>query len=335
MSLPMRLSFALAAVVTLPLLALPDQQGQNAVPAPSEYELERMVGNQPETPIRVTEWKAPEPQQTNLFLYRVAQASLDEGLMRRVAERFALQGRIEPIRGETLGHIGFEIREVGATNATKVRRVYCWLTMNKFGYSTSDDGYRYNPTTKTHEESNVPDNDAAKMKALELLPLLGISTNDLEHLPNGRLKWLTRASTVSFTDKSTKQRKTVPIMRTVSLVQRVPGGGTTTSIGGGGQVSFGFVSEGRVADIEWCFRKMSRAGQAKPKSSKEVIRDIQQGRAWTWHQNIPTSVTVTDCVLAYPQGNSWLQQEYVWPFYMLTATGSDGRTVTLYVSLEW
>ena len=93
--------------------------------------------------------------------------------------------------------------------------------------------------------------------------------------------------------------------------------------------------EAKVSSIEWFFRKMEKTGQAKPKTSKEIMRDIRNRKAWTWHQTVPSSVTITNCVLAYPQGNSWLNQDYVWPFYMLTGIASEGRTITLYVPLEW
>jgi hypothetical protein len=112
------------------------------------------------------------------------------------------------------------------------------------------------------------------------------------------------------------QRKRVVIQQNVSFYQRVPFGGTTVGVGDGGQLRFSFVSEGKVSGIEWFFRKMEKAGEARPKTSKDIMRDIRKRKAWTWHQSVPSSLTVTNCVLAYPQGNSWLNQDYVWPFYM-------------------
>ena len=76
-------------------------------------------------------------------------------------------------------------------------------------------------------------------------------------------------------------------------------------------------------------------GNLDTKTSKEIMRDVRNRKAWTWHQTVPSSITITNCVLAYPQGNSWLNQKHVWPFYMLTGTDSGGRTATLYVPLEW
>lgn len=310
-------------------------QSANSIPRPDQYVLERMVGNPLDTPVRVSAWKAPEPQRTNLFLYSVTPPRVDEALMHRVAARFSITGEIAQIKGDTLGHIGFEIREPNPTNSNKIRRVYSWLTMGSFGYDGADDGYAWDIPNHRPLMRGIPDKDEAKKKALELLSLLGVSTNELEHHTDGRLKWASSTSTVGYTDRADKQRKKAVLMQTVSLSQRVPFGGTTVGVGDGGKLAFSFVSEGKVSRIEWFFRTLVKAREAKSKTSKEVIKDVAKGNAWTWHQRVPARLTVTDCVLAYPQGNSWLHQEYVWPFYMLTATGADGREVTLYVPLEW
>jgi hypothetical protein len=183
--------------------------------------------------------------------------------------------------------------------------------------------------------NGVPGKEEAKEKALMFLPVLGLSTNDLEHYGNGRIRWASSASEVGYTDRLDKQRKKAVMARNVTFYQRVFAGGVTASVGDGGTLRFTFVSEGKVASIEWFFRKLRKAGEAKPKSSKEIMRDITRRNAWTWHQNVPSSITVTNCVLAYPQGNSWLNQKSVWPFYMVTGTDSEGRGVTVFVPLDY
>ena len=181
----------------------------------------------------------------------------------------------------------------------------------------------------------MPTKEEAKAKALQMLPLLGLSTNDLQHHPDGRIASASSSSAITYTDKSDGQRRQVVVQQNVSFYQRVPSGGTTVGVGDGGKLTFNFVSEGKVSGIELFFRKLVRAGEAKAKTSEQIIKDLANGNVWTWHQRVPSRATVTSCVLAYPLGNSWLHQEYVWPFHMLTATGSDGRAVTLYVPLEW
>jgi hypothetical protein len=35
------------------------------------------------------------------------------------------------------------------------------------------------------------------------------------------------------------------------------------------------------------------------------------------------------------RGNSATYQSHVWPFYMVTGVGDDGRLVTLFIPAEW
>jgi len=326
------LSLKVAGMFLLTLLPLYAGQGHKPIPKPESYELERMIGNQLETSIRAT-WKASEPQQTNLFMYAVGQVQLDEKLMKRVAERFSLTGEITPMPVGREGDIGFWIKEANPTNSTKYRCVSFSLLSGSFAYHSGDDGYRWDIKNHTPLMHGVPDKEQARQMALEFLPLLGLTTNSLEHYGNGRLRWASSAPEIGYTDRVDKQRKKAVMARSISFYQRVPGG-VTAGVGDGGQLRFSFVSEGKVASIEWFFRKLVEAGEAKPKSSKQIIRDISRRNAWTWHRTVPSSVTITNCALAYPQGNSWLNQKSVWPFYMVTGTNSEGGSVTLFVPLE-
>jgi len=319
--------------IVFPVVAFCEQRG-NGVKRPDEYQLERMVGNRLETSISVTGWKAPEPQRTNLFIYSVSPPQVDEALMKRVAERLNVKGEIEQIHEKTLGHIGYWIKEPNLTNSAKWREIKLWLTMQSFTYSAGDDGFRWDVPHHRPLMSGVPTKEEAKAKAIEMLPVLGLGTNDLQHHDRGLETW-SSAATTRYTDRTDRQRKTVVKEQRVSFVQRVPGGGKTVGVGDGGKVEFCFISEGKLSQIDWCFRKMQKAAEAKPKTSKQVTRDLRNGNAWTWKQYVPTTLTITNCVLAYPQGNSWLYQEHVWPFYMLTGVSSGGAAVTLYVPLEW
>jgi hypothetical protein len=332
-----RLHLILKAGLCLLLSAATAAAGSRpkAIPPPDDYQLERMVGNRLETAVRVSAWQAPEPQQTNWAIYSVALPQMDEALMRRVAAHFGVKGQIEQIRGDTLGHIGYWIKESNPGRPQEDREVKFWLTIGSFSYGTGDNGYRYDPKTKTHPVFGVPTKEEARAKALQMLPLVGLTTNDLQLHPDGRIASASSSPGITYTDRSDGQRKRVVIQQNVSFYQRVPFGGRTVGVGDGGKLTFSFVSEAKVSGIEWFFRKLVKAGEAKPKASKEIMKDIAKRNAWTWHQRVPSRVTVTECVLVYPQGNSWLHQEYVWPFYMLTATGSDGQTLTLYVPLEW
>ncbi len=331
----MRPNLKILLCFCVPLLALSAEQGPKSIPRPEADELERTVGERIEAAVKVRSWTAPEPKNTKPAIYAVAAPQLDEILMRRVAQTFGVTGELKRISGDTLGQLGFEIREAANTNSGKYRTVYFWLSTGRFGYDTGDDGYRYDRITKQHDVRGVPDKEEAKGKALDILPILSLSTNDLEHYPNGRLKWSSSGSTISYTDRVDNQRKIVVIARHVSFYQRVPYGGVTAGVGDGGRLRFSFVSEGKLASIELFFRKLVKVDEAKPKSSKEIIRDLRSQNAWSWYRTIASAMTITSCDLAYPQANSWFQQEYVRPFYMLNGTDSDGRTATLFVPAEW
>lgn len=182
---------------------------------------------------------------------------------------------------------------------------------------------------------DVPTTEQARQKALDLLPLLGLSQDSLEHDADGAIRCAFSTDQVGYVDRRDKQRKRAIVSRSVTFCQKVPGGGTTIGVGNGGQLRFTFRSGCRVSSMEVFFRRLVKDSEANPKTSERIIRDLKTRNAWTWHEHLPPSVVVTNCVLSYPQGNSWLDQKYVAPFYMLTGTDAGGRGVTLYVPLEW
>lgn len=306
-----------------------------SIPDPDSYVLERTVGYQVESPPRRVEWKAPEPIQTNLTVYSASIPPFDRALMQRVADHFQVRGDIKQFTDRDTSAFGYLIEERNPTNRMTVRDVAYIATTGAFRYSTADRGDRWDIKNHKPLVHGVPDKVEAKEIAVKLFPLLGISTNDLHHRPDGRLFASYGEEGVTYNERVTMERKRVVIQRSVSFYQKIPGGETVSSVGDGGQVRFTFVSDGKVAGIEWFFRKLEQAGLAKSKSRQELIKDIKAGRCWTWHQKVPRYLTVTNCELAYPQGNSGTYQPYVWPFYMVTGTGEEGRPVTLFVSAKW
>lgn len=310
-------------------------RGGSSFPAPSEDELERTVGYAFQGRIAEVNWRADEPRQTNLPVYAGTTRGYDETLMRRVADAFGVLGAIEVFRDAPTGAFGYWLRELNPTNRFSQREIAFIVTTGAFRYGTADDGRRYDSKKKAHLEYRVPSKEEAREKALTLLPLLNLSTNDLEHDRHGRLRCAYGESGITYNDRVSGQRKREVIQRSVSFFQRVPSGGTTSSVGDGGQVRFTFVSEGKLTGIEWFFRKLEVAAQAKPRSRQDIIKDIKAGRFWTWQQKVPRALTVTNCELAYPQGNSGTYQPYVWPFYMVSATGKEGGTVTLFLPAKW
>jgi len=129
----------LVGLLLLPLVGVCAERNK-PIPHPTDYELERIVGNRPESAVRVTSWRAPEPQQTNACIYSVLLPQMDEALLRRVAEKFGVNGEVEQISGDTLGHIGYWIKETNTADLRRNQEVKFWLTMGSFSYGTGDDG---------------------------------------------------------------------------------------------------------------------------------------------------------------------------------------------------
>jgi hypothetical protein len=185
----------------------------------------------------------------------------------------------------------------------------------------------------------VPDEPEALRRTLELLPALGVSTNDLEHLPDGRLKYASNTEGTTYNDRDDgwKQKRYVRQIN-IELWQRIQNGASVLSIGGGGMLRVGYMSEGRLAEFEMTFRQVKPVGNALPKTSKELVKMLQRGEATTFRPYIPDKLTITNCSLVYPQANSYTKQDFLWPFYALDAVGAeDGQTnwFRLYQPLSW
>jgi hypothetical protein len=307
------------------------------IPKSCSEDLESLVGEKLERSGTNVRWEAGPLTNTNAAIYSVLPPVLHEGLLKRLASEFGVRGEIEQIPSDKItgiGSIGFWIKEVNPTNSFLYRTVYAHLTTGLIGYASGDDGSRYNFALKKPVPVGVPNKEEALALTLQLLPMLNLSTNDLEHRKNGKVTWGSGESGVSYTDRADKQRKRVVIARHITLYQRIPEGGLSAGIGDGGALRVSFVSDRKIASIELFFRKLAKAGSAPGKSVQAITKSVERGEAWSWDQNIPRSLIVKNWSLAYPQGNSQHLQEYLCPFYALSCIALNDRKVTLYVPLE-
>lgn len=308
-----------------------------SVPGPSEAEMESLAGQELPHPVKVLEWSAPEPRQTNLDVYAVQPEKFDEGRLRKIAEAFGVKGQVAPLPSSYTRAPGYWVKEPNSTNS-RIWECVIWSNLGEIVYSSGDDGRRWDLAAHRPLVTNVPTAEAALEKAMALLPVLGVTTNDFDYDSNGKLRWGSGDSTMSFNDRSTGERKSVATLRTVGIAQRLPNGGKVESVGGGGTLSVGFISEGKLAKVEFLFRPVKSVGKANPLSKKEVIKQLEQGKAWTWLAMPPQSITVTNCILVYPQGNHLLRQNYLYPFYKVTGFSvSEGETnsASFLVPLSW
>jgi len=156
------------------------QAGQH-IPHPSGDDFERMIGYRISAKRLTVAWDTSEPPSTNLVIYKVERTRFDESLLRKIADKFAIRGDSSPLPEDKVEAPGFWIRELNPTNSLKWRCAVFSQANGKFGYYSGDDGDRYDSLTRKHNIQGVPENAAALATALELLPLLNLSTNDLEH----------------------------------------------------------------------------------------------------------------------------------------------------------
>jgi hypothetical protein len=288
-------------------------------PHPSASDLEQLLGHP--VSLRTVTWSTAEPSETNLWIYEVQPPKFDEKRMRNLADSFSIEGEIEPTPSR-MDISGYWIKEPNSTNTHQWRSVV-WSKIGMLAYYSGDTGYRWDLKNHKPTVEGVPTHEEAMQQALRLLPVFGITTNDLEANQDGSVRRQFSKSTTSYNERGTNERKEAVNKRTVVFFQRVPHG-ETMSLGEGGTLQVGFVSAGKVADCELLFRDLKRVASAKPMASKEIIRALERGRGWTYRQSLPETLTVTNCTIVYPQGNSSYQQKYVWPTYAVTGFGDAG-----------
>lgn len=328
-----------AAVTALAMLCVSCSGAtRSQIPRPSEDEMEFLVGQPMPSRFSKLDWRAGEPPQSNLVIYAVVPPRYEQSRLEALAKAVGISGPIVPMPDDLTIAPGYWIKEPNPTNSFLWTSVYFSKSTGLIGHGSWDSGHRWDLKNRRPFASGVPDRDEAFRRVIALLPALGVTTNDLELRANGTIRWQSTTDGTTYTDRTDKQRKRYIRQRTITLFQRVPNGGITHSIGNGGCLEAGFVSEGKLTSVEMLFRQMKEVGQAKPLTKKEVIKALEKGRGWTLRQFLPPNLTVTNCALVYPQGNSDLKQAYVWPFYGVTGFSiQKGQTnaVNIYVPLSW
>ena len=291
-------------------------------PLASNSDLEQLIGH-PASIKRVI-WAVLEPPQTNLWVFQVQSQQCDEARLTALATAFAVKGEVKPMP-QDMTTSGFWIKETNPTN-THLWRSITWSKTGMLAYYSGDDGYRWDVKNHKPLVEGVPDHKEAIRKALALLPVLGLTTNDLEVNSSGSLRVQFAKESTGYNERGSKERKEVVNKRAVLFFQRVPGG-ETLSVGEGGTLQMGFVSGGKVADIELLFRDLRPVGTIKSLTAGQIQNAFERGRVWTYRNNIPETLTITNCTLVYPQGNSSYSQKYVWPVYALTGFGNTSEGI--------
>jgi hypothetical protein len=296
------------------------------IPVPRNSDLSEFLGQPMPRPIERTTWATSEPPQTNLIIYAVQPPNYDSNRLEALANFVGAPG--EPARMPDYLDIapGYWIKCPNPTNNLLWRSVFFSERTGALGYGSGDNGYRWDLKNRQPLVRGVPSYQEAMRRAFGLLPVLGLTTNDLELSPDGSIRRQFSKDVTGYNEIGSKERKEVVQKRTAIFFQRVPGG-ETISVGEGGSLQVSFVSEGKISDIDFLFRDLRPSGYASPMLSKDIVRALRQAKAWTFGQALPEFLTITNCTVAYPQGNSSYRQRFVWPVYRVVGFGRvEGQT---------
>ncbi len=291
------------------------------------------MGDELPYPIKSVLWKAGEPPQTNLLIYSLQPRIYSPDRFKSLATFLGFRSEPQKLPATILYAPGYWIKESNPTNKETWRALIFSELSGMVRYDSGEDNHKWDLKSKRPAAHGVPNEGEALNRTLALLPVLGITTNDLEHLPNGQLRYAWNTDGTWYNDRYDNwQRKRYIRQVNVEFWQRIQAGASVLSIGGGGMLRAGYISEGNLAEIEMTFRNFNPLGTALPKSSAELVRMLRRGEARSFRASIPERITVTQCSLVYPQANSSSKQNFLWPCYSLKADFLDaGETNSLYI----
>jgi hypothetical protein len=296
-------------------------------------ELQSLVGEELPHPIKPVQWKAGEPPKTNLLIYALQPATYSPDRFKSLAAFLGVRGEPQKLPPTILYAPGYWIKEPNPTNKETWKALIFSEISGMVRFDSGEDNHRWDLKNKRPLVREVPGEKEALHRTLAMLSVLGVTTNDLEHLPDGQLRYTWNTDGTWYNDRHDNwQRKRYVRQLNIELWQRIQDGASVLSIGGGGMLRAGYISEGHLAEIEMTFRNFKSVGTASPKSGAELVRMLQRGEARSFRASIPDRLTVTQCSLVYPQANSTTKQDFLWPCYSLKAESIEaGETNSFYI----
>lgn len=327
---PLRLSGAVMVVFACLIITA---TASEHIRYPSDNELQDFTGETLPHPIKTVQWEASEPPRTNLLVYAVQPAVYQPKVFSSLAEQLGIRGEAQRMPATMLDAPGYWIKEANPTNHLRWKSVWFSERSGSIGYSSGEDNHKWDVKNHKPLAEGVPDEKDALQRTLALLPALGISTNDLEHLATGQLRYSCNTEGTWYNDRHDDwKRKRYVRQFNIEFWQKIQDGASVLSIGGGGMLRVGYVSGGRLAEVDVTFRKIKPVGDALPKSSGELIEMLRLGHARSFQVSIPKRLAVTQCSLVYPQANSSTEQDVLWPCYSLKANSLEkGETNSFYI----
>jgi hypothetical protein len=296
------------------------------IPPASSSELSATLGWAKKDALKEVVWQTAEPPVSNLCVYAVQPPKFDPERLKKIAAYFDIHSEITPLPPNYTVAPGYMIQSQ-SSNEFFPRAICFSELIPRLSYGSGDEGTRgRDPRTNT-PLMTVPSEKEALQKALHLLPVLGLTTDDLERNADGSFRTVFTVKTETYLETGATRTKEMVRRRCIVLFQRVPGGenyswtGGTENHLGGGVLEVSFVSGGKLAGFVLTFRDFQLAGFEKPLTSREILDRFEKGEARTTLMFLPESLTITNCAIVYPQGSPLLRQQYLRPTYRLTGFG--------------
>jgi len=244
-----------------------------------------------------------------------------------------VRGEPEKLPPDIIYAPGYRIKELNPTSKETWKALIYSGVSGMIRYNSGEDNHRWDLKNHKPLTQGIPDKKEALQRTLALLPVLGISTNDLEHLPDGKLKYESNLEITWYNDRHDNwKEKYYPRQINILFWQKIHDGASVLSIGGGGLLRAGYISDGHLAELEMTFRNIKPIGNAPAKTAKELVAMLKRGEGNSFCSTIPTSLTVTNCTLVYPQANSMTKQDFLWPFYSLACVSvENGETNSFFI----
>jgi hypothetical protein len=305
---------------------------------PSEAEFDRLLGEKLSHPIKSIKWQAGEPPQTNLFIYAAQAVKFQADKFKALADSLGIKGDAQPLSASMFYAPGYWVKEPNPTNKESWKALIFSEVSGLIRYNNGEDNHKWDIKNHKPLAEGVPTEAEALQRTLALLPAFGISTNDLEYLPNGKLRYSCNDEGTKYSDRfdGGKQKRYIRQIN-IELWQKIRDGASIVSLGGGGMLTVGFMSEGKLAEVQLVFRHVSPIGKASPVSANQMIAFLRNGECRTFRQNVPTELTITNCTLVYPQADASVKQDILWPAYALDAISvedSEPKVIRIYQPLK-
>lgn len=253
---------------------------------------------------------------SRLPVYRVETVKATRDLVRKWADVFGVNGEVTTIPSDVEGAPGLWIldRDKGSG---RTRTVYVSERSGVIGYSSGDDGHRWDQVNHKKMIHGIPEPEECMRRLGDLLVRLDIprSAFGLERgqsLP----KYKQRLTTVKYVPRGSTNRVEIIKKRSLAISQHCPPG-TILGENGFGEVSVAFISESKISTLEIGYLKISQYGDCPGVNREELQSRIERGEGRSSQREVPRSVDINGCAIRYSKSLTKTGDILLFPCYEL------------------